>query len=45
MKKIECNYFGKGQYIYFNISRLAQLEQAIGTKAMELIISYEKNRK
>lgn len=37
MKKIECNYFGKGQYIYFNISRLAQLEQAIGTKAMELI--------
>lgn len=37
MKIIECNYFGKGQYIYFNISRLAQLEQAIGTKAMELI--------
>lgn len=37
MKKIPCNYFGEGQYIFFNIARLAQLEQAIGVKAMELV--------
>lgn len=36
MKKIPCNYFGEGQFIFFNIARLAQLEQVIGVKAMEL---------
>lgn len=35
MKKIPCNYFGNGEYIYFNIARLAQLEQALGKKVTE----------
>lgn len=30
MKKVPCDFFGPGEFIYFNYERLAQLEQSMG---------------
>lgn len=30
MKQIKCDYFGKGERLYFNIQRLAEFESAVG---------------
>ena len=30
MKQIKCDFFGKGERLYFNIQRLAEFESAVG---------------
>lgn len=30
MKQIKCDFFGKGECLYFNIQRLAEFESAVG---------------
>lgn len=37
MKRIKCNLFGEGQYIYFNIGRLAELEKALKKPIIQVL--------
>jgi hypothetical protein len=43
MKKVPFELFGEGQYLYFNIARLMQLEQVCGTGISKIIGSNELN--
>lgn len=43
MKKVPFDLFGEGQYMYFNISRLMQLEQAIGSGISAIVARKELN--
>lgn len=43
MKKIAFEYFGIGQYIYFDIGRFLQVEQTTKMSVGELIVKQELN--
>lgn len=43
MKKIEFEVFGPGQYLYFDIGRLIQVENLTGKSAGDIIRNQELN--
>lgn len=43
MKKVPFEVFGEGQYMYFNIARLMQLEQACGEGISKIVSKQELN--
>lgn len=43
MKKVPFEMFGEGQYMYFNIARLMQLEQVCGCGISSIISKQELN--
>jgi hypothetical protein len=43
MKKIDFEVFGPGQYLYFDIGRLIQVENITGKSAGDIIRNQELN--
>lgn len=43
MQKVPFELFGEGQYLYFNVARLAQLEQACGCGISNIVSKQELN--
>ena len=43
MKKIDFDLFGPGQYIYFDIGRLIQVENVSGRSAGDIIKNQDLN--
>lgn len=37
MKKIKCNLFGAGEYLWFNIGRLSRLEDELGQPILAML--------
>lgn len=42
MKKVPFEVFGEGQYLYFNVARLMQLEQACGGDGISKIVGKQE---